>query len=80
MSDDDTPNEDGPWDFDRLKETLISLTLWEKDFSAQMRERCLILFVYTDEDHTEGVQIEADLDAARHLRDLLNMATARGFL
>ena len=75
MSDEDTPNEEGPWDFDRLKETLISLTLWEKDFAAQMRERCLVLFTYP-----EGVQIEADLDAARHLRDLLNMATARGFL
>lgn len=62
------------------KDLLVSLTLWEKGFSAQQRERCLVLFFYSDESHQEGVQVEVELTAARHLRDLLNMATARGFL
>lgn len=78
-----TPNDDTPLYEDILslnKDLLISLTLWEKGFSAQMRERCMVMFFYSEHSRDEGVQIEVDLDAARHLRDLLNMATARGFL
>jgi len=56
------------------------LTMWEGgEFSAQIRDDALALYFGSGRTAEAGVSL-VPLKAARRLRDLLNVATARGHL
>lgn len=56
------------------------LTMWEEGVSAQVRDGALVLhFVNSDDGSVQG-EFELDEPAVLRLRDLLNVATARGHL
>lgn len=56
-------------------EFFYGLTMWADGLSAQVRDTTVVLF-----DRGRETENEIDQVAARRLRDLLNVATARGHL
>lgn len=69
----DTTN---PVSIDSDPEFFHGLTFWGQSVSAQVRERGVVI-VY---DLPSGPEVGLTPSDARRLRDLLNLATARGFL
>lgn len=72
----DSPSIDTP------ERTFYSLTIWTPTISMQVRENIVALHVMDDAPRSpeDGHPVEMSHDDARKIRDLLNMATARGEL
>lgn len=56
------------------------LTMWGDEWSAQIRDDEVILYFAHGDASPGGTEYAIDAEEARRLRDLLNVATARGAL